>query len=111
MSNSLTRLRKLFEEFKRIPFPRGAVTDELNEIHGEVAEYDGYIAGLITTLLSRQSIPSGSLFFDAKIQGRLNAIVEQGDLQASEAAKIYLDYLGKLKELIDLGNEIVESEG
>ncbi len=109
MSISLTALQELFDRFRQFPFPRGTVNGELYEIHGKLAEYDGYIAGLISSLLKNRSIPAGSLYFDTDLETKLTVIAHHGGSPAREAAKTYFNYLSKLKELINLGLEIIES--
>ena len=42
------KLKSMFKEFQRTPFPKGSSYKDLSLIHAELVEYDGYVAGLIS---------------------------------------------------------------
>jgi hypothetical protein len=47
-------LRRAFEAFTRTPFPPAeSDDDEIDELRADLAEYDGHIAGIISTLVGR----------------------------------------------------------
>lgn len=108
MVNTIVLLSTAFDEFMKQPFPRGSENRELYELYPEFVEYDGFIAGLISTLLSGGKIDRDRLYFDVKLKGRLERIIANGDPSQVDKAREYLDYLMSLKKLIDLAEHLVK---
>jgi hypothetical protein len=94
-------LRRAFEEFADVPFPAASGDDRVNELRADLAEYDSWVAGLISTLIGG-SVPSQPVKFDADLEARLVALAEGEDARAAADAARYLDYLRGWRELVDL---------
>jgi hypothetical protein len=102
MPKKLEELARAFKIFESIPFPEDSDDDEFSQLHAELVEYDGYIAGLISTLLEGGYVSPNLLRFDYDLQARLQKIVIEGTPESSLYAKKYLNYLDALKQLLEL---------
>jgi hypothetical protein len=100
------RLRRAFDGFKNIPFPTGSTgeSDELGELHAELVQYDGHIAGLVTTLIG-YARPSHPITFDEDLKARLHAAAQRGGQDAADARR-YLDYLEHIRHLVELARPL-----
>jgi hypothetical protein len=94
-------LRRAFEDFEKLPFPKGSSSDAADELKAELAQYDGWATGLISSLVGG-SEPSQELAFDADLQRRLIELSHSDVPRAASDAARYLDYLGRLRELVEL---------
>lgn len=102
MRGDLQELERAFAEFERLPLPEDSEDDDAGELHAELAEYDSYVAGLITTLLAGNPVPPDSLQFDEDLKARLEALAREGREPASSDAQKYLRYLEALREILAL---------
>jgi hypothetical protein len=99
------RLRHAFEDFEQVPFPAGSDDQTVDELRTELAEYDSWAAGLVSSLIGGAP-PSQPVSFDAELEARLLAVVREGDAQSVADARRYLDYLGRWRELVELANKL-----
>jgi hypothetical protein len=96
-------LKRAFDKFRSLPFPEDSENDEVSQLHAELAEYDGFVAGLVATLLQGDDM-SPHLRFDNELEDRLARIARWGGPTARADARKHLEYLGALKNLIDTAN-------
>ena len=97
---ALVAVRRAFEEFRAVPFPGGSSDAVADELHAELAEYSGWVAGLVTTLVGGGA-PRQRFLFHGDLETRLQRLVEEGDTEASADARRYLDYLRRVHKLVE----------
>jgi len=102
MTKNLIELTRAFEEFKQMPFPEDSDHEEVSQFHAELAEYDGFIAGLVSILLAGDRVSPELLRVDDDLKASLENIARTGQQPAASDAAKYLCYLGALKKVIDL---------
>lgn len=92
-------LSKEFESFKRLPFPEPPDSDELYGIFTEFSEFDGHVAGLISSFL-KGNVPNRSLLdVGANLELKLSSYVANSDEENRQLAE-YRVYKGKLDFLL-----------
>ena len=108
MKHELEQLRVSFDEFLNIPFPGDSEHETLSDIHAGLAEYDGYIAGHISSIIAGAKVLPRELQIDNRLRERLYelAALEKGEVKLN--AKTYLEYLDKLEELVGLARKVVK---
>lgn len=102
MNEELKELVQAFEDFKRMPFPEDSDDDEASQLHAELAEYDSFIAGIVSTLLEGGRVSPHLLKFDDDLKTRLEKVARESRQPAASSAEEYLRYLDALRRLIDL---------
>lgn len=105
MRRDLEALKRTFEGFKRLPFPVDSNDDEVSQLHTELIEYDGFVAGLVVTLLEGGYVPPHLLTFDHQLKARLEKIIKGSHSSAVADAEKYLQYLDALGRLIDIASD------
>ena len=88
-------LEEAFAAFRDVPFPRGSADEELSDAHAELAEYDGHVAGVVTTLLAGGDVSPEQLAFDDDLRARFERA------PAREEARRYVEYMDELRRLLD----------
>jgi hypothetical protein len=91
-------LRRIYETLMKMELPHESIDDDAHEFWTELVEYDGYIAGLLSSLsFGPNSKKEKMLASDPEIGERLNRLIkrhgERPDLVAFEE---YLDSMDKL---------------
>jgi hypothetical protein len=104
---SREELARVWEEFARLPFPRGIQDDEVKQLRGELVESDSFYAGLVSTLLGGGQVPPTRLAImarDEELEDRLKAITTKGSPVAAADANRCLEYWYALKRLVELAS-------
>lgn len=97
----LNKLKTAYDNFRKIPFPEPPIDDELYRIYSELAEFDAYIAGLISSFLKGKKITKSDLQMDENIKKNLINF-ETDNQQTKDEVFEYINYLNKLDELIKM---------
>ncbi|MBI5665028.1 MAG: hypothetical protein HZC49_08105 [Nitrospirae bacterium] len=102
------KLRKLFVEFKRLPFPQmGGGIILLNDADIDLSEEDSYLAGLVDSFLATGHIASKEIFIDASIDERIDQAVI-----IYEKYKDAFNYLREYrKKMLELAKMLSEASG
>jgi hypothetical protein len=95
------KLKIAFDDFRKISFPEPPIADELYDIYSEIVEFDAYIAGLISSLINNRKINKCDLHMDENIKQNLINF-KTTDKQTKKELSIYINYLNKLEELINM---------
>ncbi len=85
------KLRVAFEKLGDRPFPDDSSDDNASQLHAELAEFDGYVAGRITTLINGGRLGRKELESDTALRSRLE-VLASSDSPGSADAKAYLEY-------------------
>jgi hypothetical protein len=97
------QLRAAFDRHRTSPFPPDSLTsDELSDLHAELVEYDGYVAGLISSVLGGSSADQAQLRHDRALGAALKRLAEGGTEPVRSEAQAHLDYYRRLEHLLDL---------
>lgn len=67
----VTHLKKLFDEHIIISFPETAANEKLYDMKGELALYDGHVAGLVSSYLQNTPVNSKFVKVDLKLKGKM----------------------------------------
>lgn len=102
---SIQGLRAAFEKLGDRPFPDDSDSEDASQLHAELAEFDGYVAGRITTLLSGGRLSSHELQSDKGLRQRLEALAVSDSPGAADAQR-YLDYFAELDALLAVGRSL-----
>jgi hypothetical protein len=105
-------LRKAFDDFMRVPFPRDSSDEALSDVHADLILYDAAVASCVDRLLGyhRQFDPS-LLDDDRDLEQRVRAILDQGNPVARAEAEVYQAYLQVLNHLVEMCRERVPPPG
>lgn len=97
-SKNLTNLRAQFDEIKNSHFPQVAPVEELQNMKGELALYDGHVAGLVSSYLKGAAVNPGFVKVNNGIESKVKNFhpktpEEQKSIQELIAYKRKLDNL------------------
>jgi len=104
-TETIERLRAAFERLGERPFPDDSDNDGASQLHAELAEFDGYVAGRVTTLINGGRLSSHELESDRDLKQRLEALAASDSPGATDAQK-YLDYFVELDALLAVGRSL-----
>jgi hypothetical protein len=104
-TETIERLRAAFEMLGERPFPDDSENDQASQLHAELAEFDGYVAGRITTLVNGGRLSSHDLESDRDLKHRLETLAASDSPGATDARR-YLDYFIELDALLVLGRSL-----
>ncbi len=100
------KLRGAFARLGDRPFPEDSSDDDASQLHAELADFDGYVAGRITTLINGGLLGRKDLASDATLKRRLEALANNSESAGSGDAKRYLEYFRQLEGLLELGRDL-----
>jgi hypothetical protein len=88
------QLRAALARHRTSPFPSDSTTsDELSDLHAELVEYDGFVAGLASSLLGGSPVDRAHLKHDHALGAALKRLVEAEMEPVRSEARAYLDLL------------------
>jgi len=99
------RLRAAFERLAQRPFPDDSDYDDASQLHAELAEFDGYVAGRITTLLNGGRLSVREVESDLDLKERLEKLAASDSPGATDAQK-YLAYFAEIDSLLAVGRSL-----
>jgi hypothetical protein len=102
MKKNLEELKSCFERFKKISFPEDSDDSQSSQLHAELIEYDGFIAGLISRVIDGEMISIKDFESGYELKSRLEKIANDKNAPGAKDAKIYLNYLEEIIKLIDI---------
>lgn len=102
MSND-SALAIAFEDLRNTRFPGGSELDRVSDLHARLAEYDGYVAGVASSILKgkRRDAPR----FDEEFLTEMEQALRQNPEGSDELVQ-YIKYLRKLKEILRVAGMI-----
>ena len=100
----LDGLRQAFERLSEQGFPDDSGDEQSSQLHAELAEYDGYVAGRITTLLAGGRLQDSDLKPDNDLRRRLATVAKSHSLGA-----VYLAYLDDLDSLLIMARNLARN--
>lgn len=95
MSDALQCLTKMRAFLATLPLPDDSAHEQVSALHAELADFDGYVAGRVETLLDGGDVNTNQLQPDENLRLRLEAVATSGSPGAADAQN-YLDYLEEL---------------
>lgn len=87
-----------FEEFKRIPCPEPPESDDLYDLYSELMEYDGHVAGLVSSFLNGNQISRSLVYRNEKLIERL--ITNPDDTDELNLLKSYFEQLDEMIQML-----------
>jgi len=102
---SFASLRTSLSDLKRTPFPDDSADAVASQLHAELAEYDGYVAGRITTLLAGGELTLEELGSDDRLKVEIETLAADSASSGSADARKYLEYLSTLEAALGLARE------
>jgi hypothetical protein len=103
MKASDDQLREAFASHRALPFPPDSETsDELSNLHAELVDYDGFVAGLVSSLLGGVAVDESRLKHDRALRVALERTAETPSEPERSEARAYLAYYRSLERLLDL---------
>lgn len=91
MADDRERLREAFERLCETSFPpSSAPCDALDEIHADLAEYDGHVAGIASSVLGGAPVDRQLMTPNYDLEGRLEIAAEDQDAQCLALVRQYL---------------------
>jgi hypothetical protein len=111
-TNAASELRAAWEKFEASPFPESSSDEDLNEIHSSLALYDADVAGAVSRIVNGTTMPPSMatvLDFDEELEGKVLELVHARSRAAAEACA-YLQYLRRIRHLVELARAAVEYE-
>lgn len=94
-----TGLDAAFATLRALPFPRSGRDPRLQDAHSTLVEYDGYIAGIITRLLSDGGAPAYPLKSKPMLREQLIELTQYPEPVGSQAI-LLLTYLDQIEEVV-----------
>ncbi|MDP9352775.1 MAG: hypothetical protein M3P51_14725 [Chloroflexota bacterium] len=115
MDDDLQELRLAWDDHYNLPFPEvpdtgdSALDSALVDIYGELALYDGHIAGLLQRIVDGARTIPFPLEKDEELRAKLNSVISSGSSEEIVYAKKYLSYLDSIERIIDIASPRVEA--
>lgn len=122
----LNRLINKFELLKNTQFPHDTTEDELSLIHAELVEYDGYVVGLIDSLIVYWKKYKGEITskirlgnqlefiltqkkfpYDYELEERIKKIGERSIGDSKAIVEEYLNYLFVIKDTLEEATKLL----
>lgn len=99
MSESRRSVFLAIERLRDLRFPPAPVDDELSNLHAELADYDGYVAGYLTRLQAGdlQELPGGLI--DQQLGAALRSAVAKGGPEGAAVNMLLTYYEGLIAAL------------
>jgi hypothetical protein len=97
-------LAKVFEKFKRISCPEPPENDDLYDLYSELMEYDGHVAGLVSSFLNGNQISRSLVYQNEEIIERLTSLTDDN----SDELLPLKNYFQLLDEMIQMLNTLVK---
>lgn len=94
-------LQLAVDALQQMPFPAGSAHEGVDELHAELAEYDGYVAGLAQRALNGERVRLHQLQRDPALRVALESLVRESAEPASHDAARLLTYLNALERVVD----------
>jgi type II secretory pathway predicted ATPase ExeA len=105
MPSNLADLQQALERLRMLPFPRGITDDRVDELRSDLADFDGYVHGLLRQVLAGQKSLSHPLERDPVLRDALERIRDAGHEPAKAEAIQLLVYLDSLEEAIAIARK------
>jgi len=105
-------LERAFSQKNSIAFPPESDFEETSELHAELALYDTFMAGIITTLIQDGRVPRehARLLRPApELRARLRVATESECSALAADAVRYLDYLDRLEHVVELAARVLRT--
>lgn len=102
MASNLTDLQQTLDRLRILPFPQGITDDCVDELRSDLADFDGYIRGLLGQVLAGRQSLSHPLERDPVLRSALERIRDTGHDPAKSEATRLLVYLEALEDAITL---------
>jgi hypothetical protein len=96
-------LRRAFDEFGAIRFPDQSEHDRVWEVHADMAMFDTFVAGSVSSLLSGGQW-TNQIKVDPDLEDYLLRIAQEDGPDAQDA-RTYLEYVQALNHLVRLAEE------
>jgi hypothetical protein len=93
MTDKTERFRQAFGELTDMDFPPGSTIVAVSELHTELVDYDGYIAGLLFSDTPKPKLPRP----DAELLRRMESTLAQ----YPESSELHL-YVGRMKKIAEV---------
>lgn len=100
MTRILADLREQFARFVLVPFPDDSENEGLSDLHAGIVEYDGYVAGLVSSVAGGVRVPLESLHPDHGLRRRAEGFSDDESLAVRATAGEYLAYLSRIDGLL-----------
>jgi hypothetical protein len=105
MGKVFESLRTSLRHLERTPFPDDSSDVMASQLHAELADYDGYVAGRIATLLAGQDLALEDLNSNDELKAAIETLAAEPMNPGSIDAKKYLEYLATLETALGLARE------
>lgn len=103
----ISRLEHLFNDHKKLPFPESmSINEELRDIRGELALYDGHMAGLVSSYLQNSPINPHLIKKDQALENRMKNFHSTNTVEEKNI-KDLIKYKHKVDDLISLLNQLI----
>ena len=103
MSAARNQFEEAFARLCETPFPPGSENCEaVDDLHAELAEYDGHVAGVATSVLGGAPVDQQWLTPDHGLKERLRLEAVGLDPECQALARQYLDYLALLNDVLEM---------
>jgi hypothetical protein len=99
------KLRKLFETYGNSGFPSSHSDEMIQDIHDDLVLFDAHIAGLISTILEKDSSYKSRLYKDEDLGKRIENALKD-DMNPTELLHEYLNRYNRLVEMINLAQRL-----
>ncbi len=102
---SLQELRKAFTCHEALPFPHhSGISQELSDLHAELVEYDGFVAGLVSSLLGGVPVDAAEFRHDTSIGAALKDLAAREGEPVRSEAKAHLAYYHAVDHLLQIAS-------
>lgn len=92
-------VRRQFAELQAVPFPPTSANELVDELHAELAEYDGYVAGVATTLFEDGYKPDRPFARDFALIHRIRSAAGTATGDVGQEMTVIADYAARLDRL------------
>lgn len=108
-AQDLKALRLALDRLGERPFPNDSVASEqLSDVHADLAEYDGHIAGIATSILAGAHVDRHLLESHHSWRAPLAGLLGELDPSARALAQEYLEYYLLLEEVLEHARRVAE---
>ena len=105
LSATIEQLRVAFRAHADRPFPSNSQDEAASELHDDLAEWAGYVAGRVVTIINCGRLSIEDLGSNEDLRNRLESLCASSS-PGAEDARHYLEYLSELDALLCVGRKI-----
>jgi len=105
--NNLETLKREWDEFFSLPFPKSPAEDKLADLFADLVLYDGHVAGIVTSFLKGKKVDKKLIYVDETLNINLQSY-KPLDLATQKSQQQLIEYKNRVDRMVKLVLELYD---